>query len=160
MSTNTRFVLLTAAISLATLSANAQQKVFYRSNDAKLLTKPQLDSVFEAVKQRAVSQGMAASLVVSDKMQRGDSTFYRYSINRAPQTRFDAEAHWASYVGKKLPTFALKDTQGKTVSTAALVGKPVVINMWFTTCAACIEEMPELNKVLANPAYKLSLIHI
>ena len=48
---------------------------------------------------------------------------------------------------KSAPDFTLTDLQGKRWSLRALRGKVVVLNFWFTSCAPCIQEMPELNKL-------------
>lgn len=52
--------------------------------------------------------------------------------------------------GDKLPTVNLTDLKGDTVSTASLVGHPLVINVWAVTCAACKTEMPALARVQAD----------
>ena len=54
--------------------------------------------------------------------------------------------------GKPLPDFTLTDLSGTTHSLESIKGKVVVINLWFTACAPCIHEMPELNKIV--DAYK------
>ena len=64
----------------------------------------------------------------------------------------EAHAKLMRFVGQPLPAFALRDLAGKRVSSAALRGQPLVINMWFTTCTGCIEEMQALNTVMADPA--------
>lgn len=51
-------------------------------------------------------------------------------------------------IGKPAPDFELKDLQGNNWSLKALRGKVVVLNFWFTTCAPCVAEMPELNKLV------------
>jgi peroxiredoxin len=48
------------------------------------------------------------------------------------------------------PEFELKDVNGKVWSLKELHGKTVVLNFWFTSCAPCIKEIPELNKLAAE----------
>lgn len=48
--------------------------------------------------------------------------------------------------GDKLLPFKSKDTAGKVWSDKNTVGKPLVLNFWYTGCGPCIKEMPELNK--------------
>jgi cytochrome c biogenesis protein CcmG/thiol:disulfide interchange protein DsbE len=52
--------------------------------------------------------------------------------------------------GSAYPPFP--DLQGKRVSSTTLVGKPVVLNLWFTSCAPCRAEMPTLNRIQAEKA--------
>lgn len=54
--------------------------------------------------------------------------------------------------GDKFPDFELQTLDGKTMNLASLKGKVVFINLWFTRCAPCIEEMPTLNEL--QDAYK------
>ena len=50
-------------------------------------------------------------------------------------------------LNKPAPDFELSDMEGKQWSLRKLRGKVVVLNFWFTSCAPCIQEMPELNKL-------------
>ena len=57
-------------------------------------------------------------------------------------------------VGQPAKDFELKDIDGKSHSLAALKGKIVVLNFWFTACGSCAQEMPELNKLQQQYADK------
>ncbi|MCW5910886.1 MAG: TlpA family protein disulfide reductase [Cyclobacteriaceae bacterium] len=50
--------------------------------------------------------------------------------------------------GDTFDNFALKDITGKTWVLSELKGKIIVINFWFTGCAPCIMEIPELNTLV------------
>ena len=54
----------------------------------------------------------------------------------------------AALKGKPLPDFVFKDILGNTYTPEDIKGKVVVINFWFMGCAPCVEEMPELNKLV------------
>jgi len=47
------------------------------------------------------------------------------------------------------PSFVLPDLSGKVVRMDDLRGKVVLLNLWATWCAPCVEEMPTLQ-ALAN----------
>jgi peroxiredoxin len=49
--------------------------------------------------------------------------------------------------GDHLPTVDLVAKGGATISTASLTGQPLVINTWYSTCAPCEHEMPDLAAV-------------
>jgi peroxiredoxin len=52
-----------------------------------------------------------------------------------------------NYAGadRKMPSFTLKDMNGRDVSSASLLGKVVVLNFWTKTCGPCLQEMPEIS---------------
>ena len=54
----------------------------------------------------------------------------------------------ATLKGKPLPDFVFKDILGNIYTPEDIKGKVVVINLWFTSCAPCIQEMPELNELV------------
>lgn len=49
--------------------------------------------------------------------------------------------------GEALPVVALTDISGAEVSTAELIGEPLVINVWATNCAPCKRELPAFAAV-------------
>ena len=51
-------------------------------------------------------------------------------------------------LNKKLPDFNLKDLDGGSITNKDLNNKVVVLNFWFAACKPCVEEMPELNKLV------------
>lgn len=52
--------------------------------------------------------------------------------------------------GEPLPRFEVTDLQGQKLDSQAMVGKVLVLNFWFIGCKPCTEEMPELNKIVAE----------
>jgi len=53
-------------------------------------------------------------------------------------------------VGNALPTFALKNLEGETITHDRLAGKPLVLNFWATWCSPCLKEIPDLKAVAAE----------
>jgi peroxiredoxin len=52
---------------------------------------------------------------------------------------------------KKLaPTFDVKSLTGESLNLAALRGKVVVLNFWYTSCGPCRAEMPGLNQLVSE----------
>ncbi len=52
--------------------------------------------------------------------------------------------------GMAAPDFTVKAIDGKTLRSAELKGKVVVLNFWFIGCPACIREEPKLNSLKAK----------
>lgn len=48
------------------------------------------------------------------------------------------------------PEFSGVDLNGNPVDLKALKGKTVILNFWFTTCAPCLAEIPELNDLVTK----------
>ena len=52
------------------------------------------------------------------------------------------------FTGNKAPDFNLYNLKGEKTSLDSYANKIVVIKMWFTTCAPCIQEIPKVNKLV------------
>ncbi len=46
------------------------------------------------------------------------------------------------------PEFSVADMKGNIVDLADMEGEVVVLNFWFVGCKPCIQEMPELNRLV------------
>ena len=52
-----------------------------------------------------------------------------------------------SHVGAAIPDTQLTDPTDKPAALTSLRGKPLVVNLWATWCAPCIEELPTLQTI-------------
>jgi thiol-disulfide isomerase/thioredoxin len=50
--------------------------------------------------------------------------------------------------------WTLQDLQGHDVKLSDFKGRPILLNLWATTCPPCIEEMPSLAKLADHPTIK------
>jgi thiol-disulfide isomerase/thioredoxin len=67
---------------------------------------------------------------------------------KALKEKFDRdEKNRKKLKGATVDNFTMVDMQGNSYTAEQLRGKVVIIDFWFTTCAPCIQEMPELNKI-------------
>ena len=62
--------------------------------------------------------------------------------------------------GDPLPDVELLDAAGDTVSLASFVGKPLVINLWYSTCAPCARELRDFAEVDAEHAGHVQFVGI
>lgn len=51
------------------------------------------------------------------------------------------------YEGKEFPEYEFKTLQNENLRISDLKGKPVFIDLWFTSCRPCIAKFPDLNKI-------------
>lgn len=49
--------------------------------------------------------------------------------------------------GDQLPDVEVLDVDGRTVRTGDLIGRPLVVNLWYSSCPPCRREMPDLATV-------------
>ena len=52
--------------------------------------------------------------------------------------------------GSPFPDVILTDADGEDVATADLLGEPLVVNLWFSTCPPCALELPAFAEVDAE----------
>lgn len=55
----------------------------------------------------------------------------------------------AAGIGDPLPPLVLPDLSGAPVDLQRFRGRPLLINVWASWCAPCVEEMPELARFAA-----------
>lgn len=63
-----------------------------------------------------------------------------------------------SHAGKAAPSASFEDPDGETVTLAEFQGKPLLVNLWATWCAPCVQEMPTLDKLAAAQGDKLQVM--
>jgi peroxiredoxin len=49
--------------------------------------------------------------------------------------------------GERLPDIGLTDAHGLAIRTSSLVGQPLVVNLWYSTCIPCKRELGEFAAV-------------
>lgn len=61
---------------------------------------------------------------------------------------FAQQDEWKVKLGEQTPAFELYTKDGKTISSAELKGKIVLLNFFATWCPPCRQELPRLQKEL------------
>src|SRR4051794_12718565 len=62
------------------------------------------------------------------------------------------------HAGKAAPQTEFLDPDGQSTNLAELEGKPLLVNLWATWCAPCVQEMPTLDKLAAAEGDKLQVL--
>jgi cytochrome c biogenesis protein CcmG/thiol:disulfide interchange protein DsbE len=133
------------------------QVMRYRSldgNSPKLWTATEVDTFVQIMNRRGRVAGIEFQALVRNTITRPDTIIREYNLlgthsTAALQLRSQL---LDGFVGQPLPTFTLPDVHGQPLDSRSLRGKPVVLNLWFTTCGPCIAEMPTLNRIQREKA--------
>jgi peroxiredoxin len=62
--------------------------------------------------------------------------------------------------GALLPDVVLTDTEGLDVRSSDLVGDPLVINVWFSTCPPCARELADFAEVHAEVGDRVRFVGV
>lgn len=91
-----------------------------------------------------------------------DSVVYTYQwifTDRPDKTRKNL-AKKNIMLDKPYPIKKEKTLDGGIIDIEDLKGKPTLVNLWFTGCAPCIEEMPALNNLKQNYGDKFNFVAV
>ena len=67
-----------------------------------------------------------------------------YTLSNSIDLSSDGIATNSLLIGSQLPEINLENVDGQEISTQTLLNKPLVINVWYSTCEPCRRELPEL----------------
>ncbi len=59
-------------------------------------------------------------------------------------------------VGDVFPALSVKALDGSPMSPAPAEGRKLLINIWATTCAACVAELPDLQRLNDDGGYRVT----
>lgn len=66
----------------------------------------------------------------------------------------------ADVTGERLPDVALVDTDGTERRLSEFRGRPVVVNLWFSTCAPCKRELADFAEVHAEVGDEVAFVGV
>jgi len=82
----------------------------------------------------------------NEQIPEADILLDMYNEKKDRMLRLSANKQEILKAGDKFPEFKAIDINGKTWSSSDIKGKVMVLNCWFTGCAPCRAEMPELSE--------------
>lgn len=62
--------------------------------------------------------------------------------------------------GRAFPDVVLVDADGGEVTTGSLVGSPLVVNVWFSTCPPCARELADFAEVHAEVGDRVRFVGV
>jgi peroxiredoxin len=66
----------------------------------------------------------------------------------------------AKVTGRPLPKVDVETLNGDAFSTGDLVGRPLIVNFWYSTCAPCKKELPAFAAVQAEFGDKVRFVGV
>lgn len=143
------------------------QNIYYRDNQGNTYTlREHQDNLKKLYALRKKNGQDVAVLQTFHKTERhGDSLIKYYSVREDKSLWHDApdyeeRSHLEKYVGRSLPTTNLISLDNAIVNLGKPQERPTVLNLWFTQCAPCIEEIPLLNELQAKYKNEVRFVSI
>lgn len=142
----------------------AQQKKYY-INDNKIIQNEieYKKNKNESLKRlESVVAGMKLFEEFELKYQNNDSLVYSYlwHFTENPLATEKEIKRKKALIGKVYPFEKEQTIEGKSITLNDLRGKPTLINLWFTNCSPCIEEIPILNKIMNDNKDRFNFVAI
>ena len=111
------------------------QEKFYQMPDDQIFP----EEIYTQIRPQIIKSG--AIIMLYDSLQRNDTTFYRVGIKPDFSKQRNPYKKFMNQIGEKFPLelFGIEKSD-----------KPIFINFWFTSCAPCIKEIPDLNELAAE----------
>ena len=81
-----------------------------------------------------------------EQVPEGAELLKRASQSQAKTLAISVKKAESIEIGSNFPQFTAHDIDGKTWTSDDIVGKPMVLNLWFSGCGPCRSEMPELSQ--------------
>lgn len=70
------------------------------------------------------------------------------------------EHQYYKMIGKPFPEFDFQNLEGNSINNKKVKSKIIVYKTWFIHCLPCIQEIPDLNKIVANYKNRKDIIFL
>lgn len=131
---------------------------FWIDRNSQLIRKQTHHSVGELVPSDPSAQYTQDATEIFTVAELNPSSFPVRSFTLAPpkesalvkefQSREEQER--TKFVGHPLPTITVKTWDNREIPLQSLVGKPLLLDFWSTSCQPCRESLPDLEKLYAE----------
>ena len=149
---------------LMSIFSFGQTSKYYLSKNGKINDQQNYDILKNSTLEK-IQKNMKSMQIVEDLNElyiRNDSIVYSFvwHFTDNPKKKIEEIKRKKSIIGKEYPIQNEITLDGKQISLNDLKGKPTLVNLWFTSCAPCIEEMPVLNELKSKYGEKFNFLSI
>jgi cytochrome c biogenesis protein CcmG/thiol:disulfide interchange protein DsbE len=136
-----------------TIVTYGQDNVFYKNIQFdKIYSKDQYDSFKSKLSENLKQDNLTYEETFLDDIIQNDSIIkvFKIQINEPSAVLDNNPIALLSkdIVGKKFSELEYFQTlQNKKITFKKFLGKPILVNLWFTQCKPCVQEIPALNKL-------------
>lgn len=123
-----------------TIYQEAETGKYYRSHELEEAKK----SKVETYKMVFPNMTTSFAIQVKEEINRNDSTIKVFEWVKTTEGNLEKIF---DYQGKEFPDYKFKTLQNDKMRLSVLKGKPVFIDLWFTSCRPCIAKFPDLNEI-------------
>ena len=128
------------------------QTTFYTSDGKNRFTQEEVNELLSETvtkMKNILKKEIFGSIKITQTETINDSIISKFSleISDKKHDKIINSGPLSDYINKPFINFELKNLSGTIINSKTLIGKPTMINFWFTKCAPCIDEMPALNKI-------------
>lgn len=135
----------------------SKAKIYYVDGGGRFITEEKVNAQLAEQQKAQADNKMVVLKNIRSKTIQGDSIIYEFSFMIVSKKSAKATAEIiqrrSDMIGEPLPEFSLQDIHDKIRTNEEFKGKPLVINLWFTSCPPCVKEIPTLNEIKAMPEY-------
>lgn len=141
-----------------------QSNSYYMNKLGKIINQENYDiqksNIIEKTQKNMKSMQLVEDL--NELYSKNDSIVFSYTwhFTDNPKKTIKEIEKKKEIIGKEFPIENELTLEGKSISLNDLKGKPTLINLWFTSCAPCIEEMPVLNDLKKEYGEKFNFLSI
>ncbi|MEO1217906.1 MAG: TlpA disulfide reductase family protein [Bacteroidota bacterium] len=153
--------ILLLAVMLSSIYCFGQTRNFYDNGRGDVIDEEAYKKKYLKASKK-LSKGVFIYQRLTEKYSKNDSVVYSYEWHITNDIeKFELGTKTTNaLIGKEYPIKSIATLNGKTVNIDSLKGKPTLINLWFTGCKPCIDEMPILNKMLAEHSDRFNFLAI
>jgi len=138
-----------------------QTTIKYKMPDGQIFSEQVYNALKKNFKKQKLEVRIIDSILVDNTLTRiVDIKSEGYFESKEKGKEFDPYAKFRENIGQKFAISKFYDEKGINFSENKLVGKPTIINFWFTACKPCIAELPYLRKLQKNFSNEVNYVAI